>query len=465
MCRFKPSKKVGGLGDSSDELDDMGDSDEIDSDASLESDDDDDDIDAEEVPDVGEEAGLSRSEVNPLFVGEEDDSSDESFTDSEDETQDEKEENKADDEDELIKALKSAREKKVRNSPPDIKTQEMITDLSFHPEADMVVIGNISGEISVFNYSNDINELKKKLKISKKTLRGVEFDSEGHSLLTISKDKSLRILDTETWAVKNKYVKCHDAPLYSCLSLDSNISVTGDEDGFVKMWDNRSGDTSIMTFKRFDEYVSSFLHIDEHHLLAASGEGTIQSFDLRHKKPDIQSEVYEGELNCMGTVRSGTKLAVGCGNGTIYLFSKDQYGLHSDQFPGHPDGVNAMMPITDNVIITGCEDGNVRAVHLYPHRFLGVIGHHEDEFPVEKIDVNTSGEIIASVSHDNRVKFWNVTYLEEMDYNRQKKPGILPKSAVRSKSKKQLHLREAEHQLPSSSRANKKEFFSGFQDE
>ena len=79
--------------------------------------------------------------------------------------------------------------------------------------------------------------------------------------------------------------------------------MTGDEDGFVKMWDNRLGDTSVMTFKRFDEYVSSFLKID---LIAASGEGTIQSFDLRHKKPDIQSEMYDGELNCMGTVRSGT---------------------------------------------------------------------------------------------------------------------------------------------------------------
>ena len=90
--------------------------------------------------------------------------------------------------------------------------------------------------------------------------------------------------------------------------MDTNISVTGDEDGFVKMWDNRLGDTSVMTFKRFDEYVSSFLKID---LIAASGEGTIQSFDLRHKKPDIQSEMYDGELNCMGTVRSGTKLVVG----------------------------------------------------------------------------------------------------------------------------------------------------------
>ena len=70
-------------------------------------------------------------------------------------------------------------------------------------------------------------------------------------------------------------------PLYSCASLGSNISVSGDEDGFVKMLDNRQGDTSIMTFKRFNEFVSSFLKMDEHRLIAASGEGTIQSFELR----------------------------------------------------------------------------------------------------------------------------------------------------------------------------------------
>ena len=49
------------------------------------------------------------------------------------------------------------------------------------------------------------------------------------------------------------------------------------------------------------------------------------------------------------------------------------------------------------------------------------------------------------------MQFWNVTYLEEMDYNNQKKPGILLKTAVRSKSKKQQQLREAEHQLPMNS--------------
>ena len=82
--------------------------------------------------------------------------------------------------------------------------------------------------------------------------------------------------------------------------------------------------------------------------------------------------------------------------------SKDQYGLHSDQFPGHPDAVNSILSVTDNVVMTGCEDGNVRAVHLYPHRFLGVVGHHEGELPIEKMDVSGSGEVIASISHDNR---------------------------------------------------------------
>ena len=66
--------------------------------------------------------------------------------------------------------------------------------------------------------------------------------------------------------------------------------------------------------------MSSFHKIDSMHLIAASGEGTIQSFDLRQKKPDIQSEMYDGELNCMGTVRSGTKLVVGSGTGPLYLF-------------------------------------------------------------------------------------------------------------------------------------------------
>jgi len=453
MLTFKPNEPEA-LAESSDDLEGLpGEGEDDSSEPSDDSEDNDEEEEEQEDGDGGENNSESRE--NPFYEDSDEDS-------DMSEAEEDKTAPACDDEDDLIKSLKAARQKKERNCPPDLKCSELITDLSFHPEEDLIVIGNISGDLSVFNYSNEENKLKKKLKLSKKTIRGVEFDESGASLLTISKDKTFRVLDVESWTVKEKYVKCHDSALYSCLSLDPHTSVTGDEDGFVKMWDSRQPNTSAMTFKRFEEYVSSFLKIDDHHLIASSGEGTIQSFDLRQKRPDIQSEMYESELNCLTTVRSGTKLVVGSGAGPLYLFSKDQYGLHSDQFPGHPDGVNCIVPVTDNVVMTGCEDGNIRAVHLYPHRFLGVVGHHEQEFPVERLDVNTSGEIIASISHDNRVKFWNVRYLEEMDYNKTKKPGVLPKTAFRSKSKKQQLMKESEHQLPSSSRSNVKEFFSGF---
>ena len=157
---------------------------------------DDDNIDAEEIADVGEEFGKPN---NPFFTGNDD--SVVSDTDDDSEMEDKKKAKPdEEEEDDLIKAFKAAREKKVRNSPLDIKTSGLITDLSFHPEADIIAIGNIFGELSVFNYINEENKLEKKL--AKKTLRGLEFDESGSPLLTISKDKTLRILDTETWTVK-----------------------------------------------------------------------------------------------------------------------------------------------------------------------------------------------------------------------------------------------------------------------
>lgn len=207
MLNFKP-EGGGELVESSDDLDavngaDMEDSD-IDSDDS-DSDDDTDGTDAEDIADVGEEAGSSKTKENPFFDGS--DSGDDSFEDSEDD-EPAKKEAEEEEEDDLIKALKAARQKKERNCPADIKTSELITDLSFHPEAEVITIGNISGDLSVFRYSNQDNKLEKKLRISKKTIRGIEFNEAGDSLLTVSKDKSFRILDTETWTVR--YV----APLY-----------------------------------------------------------------------------------------------------------------------------------------------------------------------------------------------------------------------------------------------------------
>ena len=50
--------------------------------------------------------------------------------------------------DPLIEALKRAKEKRERDAPPDIKTKDLVefSDLSFHPEKNLIAVGNVSGK-------------------------------------------------------------------------------------------------------------------------------------------------------------------------------------------------------------------------------------------------------------------------------------------------------------------------------
>lgn len=178
----------------------------------------------------------------------------------------------------------------------------------------------------------------------------------------------------------------------------------------------------------------------------------------------VQSEPYEEELTSMGIFRKDSKLVVSSSKGNFYTFNWGQFGYHCDAFTGKNNlintaihnskksisrflgpqaGVNRMVPITERIAVTGGEDGILRAMHLVPGRVLGIVGQHS--LAVETIDINSSGELIASSSHDNDIRFWNIKYFEEFDdikYN--SKPD---RKAMR-------------HNLPSSKQTNAADFFS-----
>ena len=117
----------------------------------------------------------------------------------------------------------------------------------------------------------------------------------------------------------------------------------------------------VMEERSFDDYVSAFfIDPDERNLVAASGEGIIQTYNLRGRKPTTQSEVYDGEISSFGLVHRDNKMVAGCGNGKLYMFNLNEYAYHSADFPGHPDAINDLVAVTDNVIVTACEDGTLR---------------------------------------------------------------------------------------------------------
>lgn len=370
-----------------------------------------------------------------------------------------------DDEDPLITALKKAKEEKERKCPFDIKSNEMLMDLSFHPGSNLIAHATINGKIILTEYDNQTNVEKYKAKKHKDSIRSLEFSPKGDYLVSGGVDLSFQMIDSETFKTTLKISEAHDSPLNKVKALNDNLIVTGDEDGTIKLWDRRHNKWSkaVMTDDQsLDDGVTDFFYIDKYSetLVASSAEGLLQSYKLNGKKPDIQSEVYPGEMNCLAIVHRDAKLVSGCADGKMYLFNWGEFGVHSADFGNHPDAINAMVAVTDNVVITACEDGTIRAVHLFPNRFLGTVGHHEKGFSVERLDVNHDGTLVGSISHDKCVKFWNISYLEEMDYNKTKKPFLQQKGVkMRRKENKMQRAKETEYQLPSSNRGNQKDFF------
>lgn len=359
--------------------------------------------------------------------------------------------------DDIIVAICNAAKPQEKTKPPDLRTSLncMVTDISFHPNEELIAMSDIEGEITCYKYGNEENELLHTLNHHKKSCRALTFNHDGALLFSASKDKSVVITDTETMKVTQSFCKAHSSPIYSLLCMDANIWASGDDDGVVKVWDKRrSVQKPVAEFKEMDEFVSSMITDSGSRLLVCtSGEGTLTAFNTRRKKMEGQSEVYPSEMNCAGLIRQETKVIAGLGNGNMYIFDWKAFGYHSDAFGDHPSAINCMLPIMDNIVITGCDDGKIRAISLFPHRFLGVVGHHK--FPIERLDISTCGHYIASTSHDGRVRFWNISYFENPDL---KLMESTTKKSVRNK-KRSLRKEKLGFQLPSSKRRNKGDFF------
>lgn len=148
----------------------------------------------------------------------------------------------------------------------------------------------------------------------------------------------------------------------------------------------------------------------------------------------------------MGLFRSETKLLVGSSKGKLYLFNWKEFGLHSDEYTGHKHSIYCMVPITENIVVTSGEDGVLRAAHMFPQRQLGVVGQHP--LPVECLDISHDGQYIASSSHNNDIRFWNISYFEQIE------------DIVDTKNK-QNKRKDLKNNLPSSNFQNASDFFSG----
>ncbi|CAB4376841.1 uncharacterized protein OCT59_018778 [Rhizophagus irregularis] len=307
----------------------------------------------------------------------------------------------------------------IHLQPDPIEFDNQIFDLAFHPSENIVATGLITGEVfchryTVDNTNENINVLS--IRPHKKSCRGLEFNHDGASLFSVSKDRSIQVINLETGKIFVKKADSHDYPINCILRLNETTLATGDDNGIIKLWDIRNGN-EIMKYSEHLDFISDFaFRLDTKTLLSTSGDGTLSVYDIRRPGLVAMSDNQDDELLSIAVVKDGRKVVVGTQEGIVNLYTWNDWGDTSDRIIGHPQSIDTLVKINDNLICTGSSDGIVRLVGILPNKFLGVIGDH-DEFPIECLRLSHDDNLLASSSHDNTVKFWNIRYLYEEEEN------------------------------------------------
>ncbi|KAJ1861954.1 WD domain repeat-containing protein 55 [Coemansia sp. RSA 2703] len=294
--------------------------------------------------------------------------------------------------------------------PKSLKFKEPVIDVALCPTNNIVATSLITGHVFVHKYSVDGNERLFRQKVHKKSCRSVCFSDDGALLYTASKDRSWQAIDVETGVQKMCVDGAHEKSVNLIRYVNEQIVATGDDTGAVKLWDTRKNKPAFAYNEHVDYISDMVFNAEKRHLLATSGDGCLSVYDVRKAKPYQVSANQDDELLSIALMRGGKKVVVGETDGVLGIFSYDQFGDVSDRFPGHPQSIDTICKLTEDMCVTGSSDGLLRIVQLFPHKLVGVAGDH-DSLPVEKVVLSHDKQWLASCSHDHTVHFWDIGYI------------------------------------------------------
>ena len=268
--------------------------------------------------------------------------------------------------------------------PDEISCGEAIFDIDFHPKANVLATGLVDGSVEIWCYNTDSSTMYHKSNYHTESCRGVLFNESGTLLYTISKDRSLHALDTTGKEVLH-FPTAHDEPINKILNINENILATGDDEGVVKLWDIRQGETEVMSWHKHEDFVSGFAYNEEQQtLLSVGGDKMLCAYDLRNQNNSTLSDDQESELTCVTIIKGGRKVLCGTQDGVMLIFSWGRWGDCSDRYPGKPpqtEPIDCMLNVDNSTVLTGSSDGLIRCNSVFPNKQLGIIG--EGDLPIE----------------------------------------------------------------------------------
>ena len=288
-------------------------------------------------------------------------------------------------------------------------------DVAFAPTTHVFAVGLINGDVEQWSHTQSSCAKLETLRgvHAGETCRTLAYVDGGKTLLSGGADACVVATDVVTGAVVARLKNAHTVAINRLITLNEHLIATGDDDGCVKIWDTRA-QTECAKHKPFVDFVSDMKYAgeDRNEIVISSGDGTLGCLNLTTNKMVGQCDNLEDELLSCEIVKNGRKVVAGSQEGVLDIFTYGKWDDISDRYPGHPQSVDAIAKVTEDMVVTGSSDGLIRVISVLPNKILGLVGEHSD-MPIERLTMSFDKNMLASSSHDKTVKLWKVDWLTE----------------------------------------------------
>ncbi|KAH8585139.1 uncharacterized protein ELE39_003391 [Cryptosporidium sp. chipmunk genotype I] len=284
---------------------------------------------------------------------------------------------------------------------------ELIMDCKFNEEDNLLYTSHVDGKIFGFEFDFHENKLKSASKVfgKKGSCRNIEFMNDNiiatyNTGETILLDKSGKAI----WKTSKSGVGIN-----AVTSFSSNIIATGDDEGFVEMWDIRDkSNKSFSKFRDYEDCINDIYNVeDKNSLIVISGD-TLGVYDIKSitskKNKDhllSLSDPQEENILCSKAIRvssdnyiecisnrnstnklfqNNSKIVCGTDEGNLLFFSWGNFGDCTDRMLipfvdgfENDNSVEHIQIYQDQFAIISTSDGILKVVEFFPNEILGTL--------------------------------------------------------------------------------------------
>uniref|UniRef100_A0A3B0MMD4 WD domain, G-beta repeat, putative n=1 Tax=Theileria annulata TaxID=5874 RepID=A0A3B0MMD4_THEAN len=277
------------------------------------------------------------------------------------------------------------------------KSDKDLNCLAFHPTLDLLVSGSINGHLDIFKFDENGGKLVKESSNStthSSSVRISKFSPDGTEIMSASSDKTVSLTDFHSNKVKWTG-KGHKNPVNCACYIKESILASGDDEGEIRIWDTRAKSSCIGKINEFSDCVTDLMVGRDYNELIATCADQIGCFDHRKFKLKALSDNTDHEFLAMTLVKKGKKVICGTSTGSICFFTYGFWGDLNDIIPVNKETVNGIAKVTEDLVCTCGDDGEIYVVQLFPNKVLGKLKDFKN------LDVKVRSTDSLTINHNN----------------------------------------------------------------